>query len=53
MRFTLSYFLLVLSMALVAFSAPVPEALADSAPVAEAGVEAASSTLEKRGYSGR
>ena len=52
MRFTLSYFILVLSLALVALSAPVPEALAEPEPVA-AGIEGAEvATLEKRGYSG-
>lgn len=44
MRFTLSSFILLLSLAFVAIAAPVPEA----APEAEAGAE-----LEKRGYSGR
>ena len=44
MRFTLSSFILLLSLAFVAIAAPVPEAALE----AEAGAE-----LEKRGYSGR
>lgn len=49
MRFTLSYFLLVLSLALLALSAPVPEA----APETAVESDIATSNLEKRGYSGK
>lgn len=49
MRFSLTYFVLLLSLALVALSAPVPEALPEPAPEAAVGT----SDLEKRGYSGK